>query len=129
MLRDRRAVFDALVAVAIGTLTLLVFLPALRGDWLQFDDDRNFLQNAGYRGLGPSQLRWMLTGAIMGHWTPVTWLSHGLDYVVWGMHPAGYHLGNVLLHAANAALLFALASHLLRLGLPGGDAGARRAGA
>jgi protein O-mannosyl-transferase len=129
MLRDRRAVFDALVAVAIGTLTLLVFLPALRGDWLQFDDDRNFLQNAGYRGLGPSQLRWMLTGAIMGHWTPVTWLSHGLDYVVWGMNPAGYHLGNVLLHAANAALLFALASHLLRLGLPGGDAGARRAGA
>ena len=129
MLRDRRAVFDALVAVAIGTLTLLVFLPALRGDWLQFDDDRNFLQNAGYRGLGPSQLRWMLTGAIMGHWTPVTWLSHGVDYVMWGMNPAGYHFGNVVLHAANAALVFALASHLLSLGLSRIEPGARRAGA
>ncbi|MBI4609156.1 MAG: tetratricopeptide repeat protein, partial [Candidatus Rokubacteria bacterium] len=37
-------------------------------------------------------------------------------YLVWGMNPFGYHLTNLLLHAANAALFFLLALRLLRLG-------------
>jgi len=131
MLRDRlhRPVPDVLVAVAVAAITLLVFLPALWGGWVLFDDDRNFLDNTAYRGLGPSQVRWMLTGAIMGHWTPLTWLTHSVDYVVWGMNPLGYHLGNVLLHAANAALVYALALHLLGAAMPVAAVIARRVGA
>ena len=30
----------------------------------------------------------MFTGTIMGHWTPVTWLTLGLDYVLWDVKPA-----------------------------------------
>src|SRR4029077_8143475 len=71
----------------------------------------------------------MLTGAIMGHWTPVTWLTHGLDYAVWGMNPLGYHLGNLLLHAGNVALVYALALRLLGTALPRAELTARRLGA
>ena len=38
-----------------------------------------------------------------------------LDYSVWGMRPTGYHLTNVLLHAANAVLVYLLALRLFRL--------------
>jgi tetratricopeptide (TPR) repeat protein len=38
----------------------------------------------------------------------VTWLSHLADLALFGMNPAGHHLVNLLLHAANGALLFAL---------------------
>ena len=62
----------------------------------------------------------MFTGSIMGHWTPVTWLTLGLDYVLWGMNPFGYHLGNLLLHAGNAALFFVIARRLLGAALPDG---------
>jgi Flp pilus assembly protein TadD len=125
----RRSSPDALVAVAIAAITLFVFLPALQGDWVYFDDDQNFLNNVAYRGLGPTQLRWMLTGVIVGHWTPVTWLSHGVDYVVWGMNPFGYHLGNVLLHAANAGLVYVLALGLLGAAMPAAGPPALRLGA
>lgn len=113
---------DLVVALVPAVVTLVVFAATLGHGWVDVDDNENFLDNPHYRGLGPAQLRWMLTGVIMGHWTPVTWLTHGLDYVLWGMNPAGYHLGNLLLHAANAALFALLARRLLGAALPGAGA-------
>ncbi|MFH1723069.1 MAG: tetratricopeptide repeat protein [Elusimicrobiota bacterium] len=54
----------------------------------------------------------------------MTWLSYALDHALWGMDPRGYHLTDVLLHAANAALFCVLARRLLMLAAPdlaGGD--------
>ena len=65
----------------------------------------------------------------MGHWIPVTWLTFGLDHALWRMDPFGYHLTNILLHAANAALFYLLALRLLRLGLTAAGAGTIRLGA
>jgi tetratricopeptide (TPR) repeat protein len=56
----------------------------------------------------------MLTATVLDHWIPVTWFTFGLDYVVWGLRPLGYHLTNVILHAVGAALFFAVARRLLR---------------
>jgi tetratricopeptide (TPR) repeat protein len=119
---------DLLASFGVAIAALLVFLPATGHDWIAIDDPQNFLANPHYRGLGPAQLRWIVTGVVMGHWMPVTWLTHGLDHVLWGMNPAGYHLGNVLLHAANAALFFLVARRLLALALPAAGAGALRLG-
>ncbi len=43
-----------------------------------------------------------------GHWHPLTWLSHALDYQLFALNPAGHHLDSVLIHALNAVLLFLL---------------------
>lgn len=126
---ESRTPVDPGVALALAVVTLLVFSPALGNGWLVYDDDRNFLTNPGYRGLGAAELHWMLTSAIMGHWTPVTWLTHGVDYVLWGMNPLGYHLGNLLLHAANVALVYALGLRLLGAAMTQADPLARRLGA
>jgi Flp pilus assembly protein TadD len=99
--------------VLVGVLAFVAFLPALDGGFVDWDDDRNFLWNTGYRGLGLGELRWMFTATWMGHYIPLTWLSLGLNYVLGGMEPWGYHLGNLLLHAANTALLFFVARRLL----------------
>jgi tetratricopeptide (TPR) repeat protein len=102
---------------AIAAITFAVFAPALQYGFILWDDDRNLLTNPSYRGLGWAQLRWAFTSAVMGHWIPVTWLTFGLDYALWGMNAFGYHLTSVLLHAANAALFYLLGRRLLRLGL------------
>ncbi|MBI4637484.1 MAG: tetratricopeptide repeat protein [Candidatus Rokubacteria bacterium] len=117
------------IPLAIALLTLVVFAPALSNGFVDWDDDRNFLLNPAYRGLGWAELRWMLTTVLMGHWIPLTWLTLGLDYAVWGMNPLGYHLTSLLLHAANGALFYALARRLLILGMPGLDGPALSAGA
>jgi tetratricopeptide (TPR) repeat protein len=106
------------VPVAVALLTFLAFLPSLRGQFLGWDDDVNFVGNPHYRGLGWSELRWMFTTGHMGHYIPVTWVTLGLDYLVWGMDPTGYHLTNLLLHAANAVLAYAIALYLLRHAMP-----------
>jgi Flp pilus assembly protein TadD len=93
-------------------ITGAVFLPALRGEFLNWDDSVNFVANPHYRGLGSPQIRWMLGATLMGHYIPVTWLSFGLNYALGGMNPWGYHAGNLLLHAANATLVYLIARRL-----------------
>lgn len=97
-------------------LTVVAFAPALRNGFVSWDDDKNFLANPHYRGLGPEQLDWMWSTFHLGHYVPLSWMSLGLDYVVWGMNPFGYHLTNVLLHALNAVAVYFLARRLLHLG-------------
>lgn len=36
----------------------------------------------------------------LGHYQPLSWLTLALDYLIWGMNPFGYHLTNLVLHAA-----------------------------
>ena len=67
----------------VAALTLFVFLPAVGHDFVNWDDDRNFLENPYYRGLSLENIRWMFTTFHLGHYHPLTWLSLGLDYVLW----------------------------------------------
>jgi protein O-mannosyl-transferase len=104
------------VAAGVACVACVVFLPALGGGFLPWDDESNLVTNRAWRGFGPAQLGWMLTAFHKGHWIPVTWLSFALDFTIWGMEPRGYHLTNVLLHAANAGLVGLLAARLIRAG-------------
>ena len=45
---------------------------------------------------------------------PVVNLSFALDHALWGLDPRGFHLTSVLLHALNAALVFAVARRAVR---------------
>jgi len=103
-----------LVPVIVALLTGVVFLPALQNGFV-WDDNNNFLLNLHYRGLGLDELRWMFTAFHMGHYIPLTWLTLGLDYHLWGMDPVGYHLTNLLLHVATAVAFYFLTVQLLCL--------------
>lgn len=115
----RRGISHLAVPAVLALASFVVFLPALDAGFVNWDDDENFLDNPNYRGLGAAQLRWMFTTFLMGHYIPLTWMTLGLDYAVWGMNPTGYHLTNLLLHAANAVLFYFMALRLLRASVPG----------
>jgi protein O-mannosyl-transferase len=100
----------------IFVLVLAAFLPAVGGAFLSWDDGENLVGNPHYRGLGPAHLTWIFTAVHMGHYIPVTWLTFALDYLIWGMNPAGYHLTAVLFHAVSAVLVYRLAVRLLTAG-------------
>ena len=44
---------------------------------------------------------------------PLTWISHALDYTVWGLNPLGHHLTNILFHAVNTFVVVLLMIRLL----------------
>src|SRR5437667_1836777 len=106
-----------LVPVLIALVTVTAFLPTLHNQFVSWDDDKNFLENPDYRGLAWTNLRWMWT-THLGHYIPLTWMTLGLDYLLWGMNPLGYHLTSLLLHAANAVVFFFIVRRILTLALP-----------
>jgi tetratricopeptide (TPR) repeat protein len=101
----------------LGALLFVVaawaFLPAIHNGFINFDDQVYVYQNAHVQdGVNWQSIRWAFTNLDAGFWHPLTWLSILLDVQFYGMRPGGHHLTSLLLHAANAALVFSL---LLRM--------------
>ena len=87
----------------------VVFSQTFRYGFVNFDDDSYFFSNYHVRaGLTWNGLLWAFRTGHASNWHPLTWLSLMLDAQLFGPGPAGPHLTNVLLHAANAVLLFLL---------------------
>lgn len=121
---DPRSALRWLLPSLLGVLVIAALSGALFGGFLRWWDDYPLLvDNRAFRGLAWPQLRWMFTTNLMGHYMPVTWITYGLDYLVWGMDPLGYHLTSLLLHGANVMLVYFIALRLFeRAGLQS-DAG------
>ena len=116
------------IALAAAVICLLVFLRALACDFVGLDDGDYILKNTDIRHLDARLLVSAFTRLFAGdYWMPLTWLSFAVDYRFWGLNPLGYHLTNILLHAANAGLAVLIADRLCRdrFGRPGAFAGYR----
>lgn len=107
-------VMPVVLAVLLIILTIVVFFPTLDNRFLNWDDDRNFLQNPAYRGLGAAQLRWSWQTYHMGVWQPLGWMALGLQYKLGGLEPAVYHAFSLGLHAVNTGVFFMVAALVLR---------------
>ncbi len=96
-----------LAAAVLAGVAFAALSPALGCDFVNFDDT-NYVTRNPYvtRGLSPEGARWAFTTFSVSNWHPLTWLSLQLDASFWGTNARGYHLTNLLLHAANAAILF-----------------------
>jgi protein O-mannosyl-transferase len=103
------------IPVLIAVVTFVVFLPTFQNGFVNWDDGSHLLENPHYRGLGWEQLRWMFTTCHQGSCMPLNWVTYGMDYVLWGMNPTGYHLTSLLFHVANAVLFYFLSLRLIRL--------------
>jgi hypothetical protein len=102
---DRRR--DWLTAALLAAVTFVVFAGALDAGFVNYDDADYVSANLNVvEGLSASRAAWAFTTFWNANWHPLTWLSLQLDASMWGRVPRGYHLTNVLLHAANAALVF-----------------------
>lgn len=74
-----------------------------------FDDAVYILENVNlHSGLTLRSASWAFATFYSGNWHPLTWLSLAADMSIYRGNPAGLHLTNVLLHAANSVLLFLL---------------------
>jgi tetratricopeptide (TPR) repeat protein len=103
---------DWVAAAFLAGVALFAFAPALDCGFVNLDDPYYVTSNQNVSpGLSLAGFRWALTATDVGNWHPLTWLSLQLDASLWPkpdgtLDPFGFHLTSVLLHAANAALLF-----------------------
>lgn len=100
--------------LAFAALALLVYGPALGGEFLWADTDW-IRDNETLRSASGLWRIWFEPGAVT-QYCPLTYTTWWLDYQLWGLSEVVMHVENVLLHAGSA-LMFTLL--LRRLGLPG----------
>ena len=106
-----------LAPTVVALATCATFLPVLWNQFVNWDDYENLVSNPNYRGLGWSQIRWMFTTFHMGHYQPLSWVTLAIDYLLWGLNPLGYHLTNLIIHAANAIFVYFISRQLLSTAL------------
>ncbi len=104
---------DWLFGAGLLVAVVLVYQPAWNGGFLW--DDAAHLTRPELRSWGGLWRIWFDPGATQQHY-PLVHSAFWVQHRLWGEGPVGYHLVNIVLHAAVALLA---ASTLRRLSVPG----------
>src|SRR5881227_2736982 len=112
--RSNLRVLPALFVLSLAAATIMAYRPAWNGGFL-WDDDAYITNNELLTA--PNGLRriWLSFDS-PSQYFPLTYTSFRIERALWGLNPSGYHWTNILLHVANALLVWRL---LARLKLPG----------
>jgi protein O-mannosyl-transferase len=90
--------------LTIGALIVVVFIVyanSLNNDFV-FDDKVIILENRLLRSLSN------IPKLLIASYRPFRDVSHALDFAIWGENPFGFHLTNIIIHAANSVLVLLL---------------------
>jgi protein O-mannosyl-transferase len=93
-------------------LTFIAYTPALRSGFVW--DDAEYIRDNPLIKASDGLRRFWCTTEFPDYYA-LSNTSFWLEWRLWGNNPAGYHAVNILLHAANALLIWIL---LQRLGIP-----------
>ena len=97
-------------AVILCVLTVLVYRPAWHGGFL-WDDDRYVTENHLLTAPDGLHRVWFSLDA-PSQYFPLTYTVLRIERALWDLNPTGYHWINILVHAANACLVWAVLARL-----------------
>jgi len=98
-----------LPACVLLAMTLVAFLPVLSNQFVDFDDDLYVTANPHvHAGLKWESIAWAFHSTQVNNWHPLTWISHIVDWQLFGANPWGHHLTSLVFHTINALLLLLL---------------------
>ncbi|MDQ5979167.1 MAG: protein O-mannosyl-transferase [Verrucomicrobiota bacterium] len=93
--------------------TFLLFSRSLGYGFINYDDPLYLTNNPRVQaGPGWEGVVWAFTGKT-DYWHPLTWLSHMIDWRLFGADATGHRAVSIAWHAANAVLAFLLCRRLL----------------
>ena len=95
------------IVIFLIVASFISFGRIIGNDFITFDDDEYIAENNYIKsGINTESIKWALTSSHASNWHPLTWISHMLDWQLFGANAAGHHLVNLLLHIGSAILLF-----------------------
>ena len=102
-----------IVCIFLMVATFCVYLQVQSHQFINFDDDLYITNNINVQaGLTRNSFTWAFTTSHPPYWHPLTWLSHMLDYQLYGLDPKGHFLTNVCLHMASVLITFLALTHI-----------------
>ena len=102
-----------IICIFLVISTLTVYWQVKDHEFVNYDDDVYITSNLNVQtGLTRESVYWAFTTSHYANWHPVTWLSHMLDYELYGERPRGHHLTSLFFHIASALILFIVLSRM-----------------
>ena len=96
-----------LIYIALAAATFVAYEPIRHNGFVGYDDTEYIVKNSHITGgITQQSIIWAFTKPYASNWHPLTWISHILDYRLFGLNPLGHHLVSVAFHIVNAMLLF-----------------------
>jgi hypothetical protein len=93
--------------LSLAFLPLVAYWQVLGHDFVDLDDPVYVTHNQNIqRGMTLEALRWAFSFDPLSYWHPLTWVSHMLDFQLFGLESGPHHFTNLVIHMANTALLF-----------------------
>jgi Tfp pilus assembly protein PilF len=114
-------------AFFVAVASIVLYLPSIHNDFVNWDDQDYIYENPNIQKIDWGFIKWIFTSFHASNWHPLTWLSHALDYRIWGLDPMGHHLSSILIHGINTFLVVILTTMLIEAGMKGKGEGGRRA--
>ncbi len=97
------------VCAVLVAMVALVFGRTAGFGFVNFDDGGYVYENPiVLKGLSWAGIGWAFTHVVAGHWHPLTVIVILIEHQFFGLRAGGYHVVNVLLHAASVVMLFLL---------------------
>lgn len=96
----------------IGVVVVLTYAPAMRLNF--YGDDYSFIEKAGRSSLLEYLAFYFDPRLQTGWYRPLQGMYFGIEYLLFGSNPIGYHVFNVLVHLANCLLLWAIVWGVLK---------------
>jgi tetratricopeptide (TPR) repeat protein len=104
-------------AIVILLATIAAYIPAISAGFI-WDDDSYLTANPVITQPGGFLKIWTDPLATPQYY-PLVFTTFYIEHAIWGLSPTGYHIVNILLHAANAILVFHILKKLnIRAALP-----------
>ena len=100
-------------AFLVALITIIIYLPALQNEFVNWDDDQYIYENPYIQLIDFKSLKWMFTTFHASNWHPLAWISHAIDFALWGLNPMGHHLTSVILHGLNTFLVVIVVTRLM----------------
>ena len=100
---------DLLICISVSVIVFVVYWPVQHYDLISLDDI-DYISGNPYAkaGLTWESLSWAMKDVHTGYWHPLTWVTHMLDYQLFGSRVGGHHWTNVIFHIANSVLLYVI---------------------
>jgi tetratricopeptide (TPR) repeat protein len=104
---------EIVIYLSLCAACLVVYLQLINCDFVNYDDELYLTKNPYIQaGITLKNVIWAFTTGYASNWHPLTWLSHMLDFKLYGLNPMGHHWTNLQIHIANTLLLFFVLQHM-----------------
>jgi len=103
------------ICLALTLATVAVYCQVGSYEFVNYDDPPYVYENSNIQaGITLKAVEWAFTSGYAANWHPLTWISHILDWRLYGSNAGGHHITNLIFHIANTLLLFLVLKRMTR---------------